>query len=138
QHVAAHHHIGVDAMRCVIVALALLLIMPGRAYAFVPAEDRPRVAPKATPPVQMPAGPYRVTEAYVADIITRSGDLTSYSTATQHHVTDTFARVLDRVGTGARSTYDGAAFNGRTSLAGGALVAGTYYENYIFDGSAYR
>ncbi|HKW79220.1 MAG TPA: hypothetical protein VJQ09_08955, partial [Candidatus Limnocylindria bacterium] len=92
----------------------------------------------ARTPAQMPMGLYRVSEVYLADVVTRSGDLTSYSTTTRHEVTDTYARVLDQVGTGARSAYDGAAFNGRAALSRGALVAGTYYQNYVFDGTTFR
>jgi len=35
------------------------------------------------------------------------------------------------VPTGARSGYDGTAFNGRAALTDGRAVAGTYYENFV-------
>jgi hypothetical protein len=71
-----------------------------------------------------------VTDTYVADVVTSSGPLTTYSTNTIHESTGSYARVLDTVGTGASSAFDGSAFNGRRTLGDGRSVAGTYYENY--------
>ena len=98
---------------------------------------RATATPAASPP-RVPSGVYRVTDVYVADVVTRSGDLTTYSTTTQHRITDTYARVLAYVGTGVRSPYDGRAFNGRASLSDGTLVAGTYYQNFVFDGTRFQ
>ena len=126
-------------MRCALLAVALLIARPMPAYASLPPEDRgARVPTPTAAPAQLPPDLYRVTEVYVANVVTRVGDNTSYSTATQHQVTNTYARVLDQVGTGSRSAYDGAAFNGRAILSNGTPVAGTYYQNYIFDGTTYR
>ena len=72
-----------------------------------------------------------MTDTYAGDSVTRAGDLTTYSTATVHEITGSYARVLDTVGTGASSAYDGAAFNGRAVMTDGRAVAGTYYENYV-------
>lgn len=141
-------------MKRILIALAIVAVTPKPAHAFVPPDIEPRRTPApaaspSAPPVQMPTlgaqglvplplGLYRVTEVYVADVVTRAGDLTTYSTRTRQQVTDTFARVLERVETGARSNYDGRAFNGRAALTDGGLVAGTYYENFVFDGARYR
>jgi hypothetical protein len=90
-----------------------------------PAEDpAPFVAP--------PPGLYYVTDTYVADVVTSSGPLTTYSTTTVHASTGSYARVLETVGTGVPSEFDGRAFNGRDTLSDGRPVAGTYYENYVF------
>jgi hypothetical protein len=83
-------------------------------------------------PVAPPPGIYLVTDAWVGDSVTRSGPLTTYSTETVHETTGSYARVLETVATGGSSAYDGAAFNGRSSLTDGRSVAGTYYENYIW------
>ena len=92
-----------------------------------PASWSPGPAPVAPPP-----GIYLVTDTYAGDSVTRSGPLTTYTTETVHETTGSYARVLETVGTGGSSSYDGAAFNGRAALTDGRSVAGTYYENYIW------
>lgn len=93
----------------------------------VPPEREPDPAPFIAPP----PGLYYVTDTYVADVVTSSGPLTTYSTTTIHESTGSYARPLETVGTGVSSAYDGSAFNGRRSLGDGRSVAGTYYENYV-------
>ena len=88
-------------------------------------------APSPPPAPVVPQGIYYVTEVYVADVVTVSGPVTTYSTATIADTPGTYARVVDTVGTGSSSPYDGAAFNGRASLGDGQAVAGTYYENFV-------
>jgi len=61
----------------------------------------------------------------------QSGPVTTYTTETVHEITGSYARVLESVGTGDMSTFDGASFNGRASLTDGRPVAGTYYENFV-------
>ncbi len=87
--------------------------------------------PDPAPFIAPPPDIYYVTDTYVADIVTSSGPVTTYSTSTVHESTGSYARVLDTVGTGETSAFDGSAFNGRRRLADGRLVAGTYYENYV-------
>lgn len=82
-------------------------------------------------PVQPPDGVYLVTETYAGDSVVQSGPVTTYSTETVHEITGSYARVLESVGTGGASAYDGSAFNGRAALADGRAVAGTYYQNYV-------
>lgn len=90
------------------------------------------------PPVPIaPSGIYYVTEVYVADIVTVSGPLTTYATATIADTPGTYARVADTVGTGGWSPFDGAAFNGRASLGDGRQVAGTYYENFVISNGSF-
>jgi len=104
-----------------------------------PFSDGPESAPW-TPepaPVAPPEGMYLVTDTYVDDVVTRSGPVTTYATETVHEITGSYARVLESVPTGARSGYDGAAFNGRAELTDGRSVAGTYYENYIRTDAGY-
>src|SRR5207245_9076514 len=84
-----------------------------------------------SPCIAPPPGISYVTDTYLADVVTVSGPLTSYTTTTVHESTGSYARVLDEVGTGTPSTFDGAAFNGRATLTDGRAVAGTYYENYV-------
>ncbi len=72
-----------------------------------------------------------MTEVYVADVVTVSWPVTTYSTATIADTPGTYARVADTVATGAASPYDGVAFNGRASLWDGRPIAGTYYENFV-------
>lgn len=121
------------------VALALLAAGASPALAgdpFDKASGSPE--PPASPPLADPApfiapppGIYFVTDTYVADVVTVSGPLTTYTTTTVHESTGSYARVLDAVGTGTASTFDGAALNGRATLTDGRAVAGTYYENYV-------
>ena len=116
--------------------LALLLLMSSPALAWNPFRERPQppVAarePDPAPFVAPPPGIYYVTDTYVADVVTSSGPLTTYSTTTVHESTGSYARVLETVGTGASSAFDGSAFNGRRTLGDGRSVAGTYYENYV-------
>lgn len=88
-------------------------------------------APPSPPEPVVPQGIYYVTEVYVADVVTVTGPVTTYSTATVADTPGTYARVADTVGTGAPSSFDGTAFNGRASLNDGRPVAGTYYENFV-------
>jgi hypothetical protein len=94
-----------------------------------PPAPTPDVGP--APYIAPPPDIYYVTDTYVADVVTASGPLTTYTTTTVHQSTGSYARVLETVGTGVPSVYDGRAFNGRRALADGRLVAGTYYENYV-------
>src|SRR5437879_13784557 len=75
---------------------------------------------------------YCRADTCVADLVTAAGPPTPYSTTTGHESTGSYARVLDTVGTGTSSAFDGSAFNGRRTLGDGRSVAGTYYENYAF------
>jgi hypothetical protein len=93
--------------------------------------DVPRRYPDPAPFIAPPPGVYYVTDTYVADVVTSTGPLTTYTTTTVHESTGSYARVLDTVGTGVASAYDGRAFNGRRALGDGRLVAGTYYENFV-------
>jgi len=120
--------------------LALLLLMSSPALAWDPFREKaeppvPAREPDPAPFVAPPPGVYYVTDTYVADVVTSSGPLTTYSTTTVHESTGSYARVLDTVSTGASSAFDGSAFNGRHTLGDGRSVAGTYYENYaLIDG----
>lgn len=123
-------------------ALALLLISASPALAWDPFREAPLPPaptrePDPAPFVAPPPGIYYVTDTYVADVVTSSGPLTTYSTATVHESTGSYARVLDNVSTGASSAFDGSAFNGRLRLGDGRSVAGTYYENYALVGGAF-
>ena len=128
--------------RAVAAALAasVLLAMPSPAGAWDPFdsdEDGWQQPPAAPPPpdpaplIAPPPGVYYVTDTYVADVVTSEGPLTTYTTTTVHESTGSYARVLETVGTGDTSAFDGEAFNGRRTLGDGRAVAGTYYENYV-------
>ena len=123
--------------RLILVASVVLTVAAARpAVGWDPNVDPlPAVAsPSWTPepaPVPPPPGIYLVTDTWAGDIVTHAGPVTTYSTDTVHQTTGSYARVLDIVGTGGSSAFDGAAFNGRGSLTDGRPVAGTYYENYI-------
>jgi hypothetical protein len=82
-------------------------------------------------PVAPSSGIYLVTDTWAGDTVTTAGAVTTYSTDTVHQTTGSYARILDIVGTGGSSAFDGAAFNGRASLTDGRSVAGTYYESYV-------
>jgi hypothetical protein len=123
--------------------LAISIVTTAPALAWDPdrddaVSDGPPVAWVPEPaPVAPPPGMYLVTDTYAGDSVTRSGDVTTYSTETVHEITGSYARVLESVGTGGSSAYDGAAFNGRASMTDGRAVAGTYYENYVLTDSGF-
>jgi hypothetical protein len=85
----------------------------------------------------VPAGLYYVTDTYAGDVISTSGLTTTYSTSTVHESPGTYARVIDTVGTGAASAFDGSSFNGRGALTDGRALAGTYYENFVLTSTGY-
>jgi hypothetical protein len=119
-----------------VFAMLFLSSAPARAWDPLPEDGPPEPvesvpAPDPAPFIAPPPDVYYVTDTYVADIVTSSGPVTTYSTSTVHESTGSYARVLDTVGTGESSAFDGSAFNGRRRLGDGRLVAGTYYQNYV-------
>ena len=132
--------------RSVILPASIIALLIGSASACAWDEDRDDVQPDPGPvsleaasagAADAPDGIYLVTETYVDDVVTRSGPVTVYATETVHEVTGSYARVLETVATGARSDFDGTAFNGRASLTDGRSVAGTYYETFVRVGDEY-
>jgi len=124
------------------LVLAFALVAASSAYAREPFEDEsppvPPIEPTLDPiPFVVPAGLYYVTDTYVADVVATSDATTTYSTTTVHESTGTYARVVDSVGTGASSAFDGMAFNGRGGLTDGRALAGTYYENFVLTADGY-
>lgn len=125
-------------------SITATLIASSPACAWDPDQDVARADPEPgnvstsrTEPAAAPDGVYLVTETYVDDVVTHSGAVTTYATETTHEITGSYAKVLESVATGARSGYDGAAFNGRAALTDGRSVAGVYYENYIRTDNGY-
>jgi hypothetical protein len=118
-----------------LVLVALLLARTGSAAAWDPFGDQtPDPGPVTPPdpaPYVIPDGVYLVTDVYTGDVVTTSGDTTTYSTTTTRETPGTYARVIDVVGTGGDSAYDGASFNGRARLDDGRRVGGTYYEDFV-------
>ena len=82
-------------------------------------------------PLVIPEGIYLVTDVYSGDVVTSSGNTTVYSTTTVRDQPGTYARVVEVVGTGEASRFDGRSFNRRARLPDGRLVAGTYYEDFV-------
>lgn len=127
------------------IRLALLLVAclsasttPAAAWDPYWDEYEPAWEPAPPPPAAViPAGIYYVTEVYVGDVVSVSGPVTTYTTATVSDTPGTYARVADTVGTGAASAFDGSAFNGRATLGDGRPVAGTYYENFVLTGGTF-
>jgi hypothetical protein len=122
--------------RVATAALALLVFSSSPALAWDPDRKRPDPSttgkePDPAPLIAPPPDVYYVTDTYVADVVISSGPQTTYLTTTVHESTGSYARVLETVGTGVSSVFDGSAFNGRRALNDGRLVAGTYYENYV-------
>lgn len=91
--------------------------------------------PFTAPPV--PAGLYLVTDVYVGDVVTSSGNATMYSTATVSDTPGTYARVIDVVSSGAASAFDDRSFNGRSRLSDGRSIAGTYYEDFVLTAAGF-
>lgn len=124
------------------VALAALVLGAAQAAAFdpepldVPDPPEPPGAPafEVEPdehPFVVPDGIHYVTETYTGQTVTTEGRTTTYATSTIDHSPGTWARAVDTVTTGAPSAFDGRSFNGRTTMADGTRVAGTYYENFV-------
>lgn len=129
--------------RVAMLATAMTLLSSIYANARDPFGDEGQTLP---PPVEqsadpvafvVPAGLYYVTDTYAGDVVATSGATTTYSTATVHESTGTYARLIDTVDTGASSAFDGYAFNGRGALTDGRALAGTYYENFVLTGAGY-
>ncbi len=94
--------------------------------------------PRSEPQVfDVPEGLYYVTDTYVTDVTSTDGRTTTYSTETVHESTGSYARVIDVVGTGGPSAFDGTSFNGRAAFGDGTPVAGTYYENFVLTDQGY-
>jgi len=126
-----------------VATLAVLLaLLSAEAFAREPVEDdwlpQPPLDPVLDPVAfVVPDGLYYVTDTYVDDVVATSGATTTYSTTTIHESTGTYARVIDTVGTGASSGFDGLAFNGRGALTDGRALAGTYYQNFVLTPDGY-
>lgn len=124
------------------LVVAIVMLAGGQADAREPFEDErlapPPLAPRPDPVAfVVPEGLYYVTDTYVGAVVETNGATTTYSTTTVHESTGTYARVIDTVGTGASSAFDGLAFNGRGALTDGRALAGTYYENFVLTSGGY-
>jgi hypothetical protein len=125
--------------RAVLTALLSLVLLAQPAAAWDPFADDDFDGGPYTPPdpapFVIPEGVYLVTDVYTGNAVTTAGETTTYTTTTEHDTPGTYARVIDVVGTGSGSGYDGASFNGRSSLPDGRQVAGTYYEDFVLTAS---
>lgn len=123
------------------LALVMVLANAAPAAAWDPFASEGDVAPSPAPadpaPLVVTDGLYLVTDVYTGNAVTTSGNTTSYTTTTTHQTPGTYARVIDTVGTGAASAYDGSSLNGRTRLPDGRAVAGTYYQDYVLSSAGY-
>jgi hypothetical protein len=122
-------------MRLAIALAALLVASCSRpALAWDPFGDDfdpGYTTPSDPAPFVVPEGLYVVTDVYAGDVVSTYGDTTTYSTETVHETPGTYARVIDVVGSGGTSAFDGASFNDRASLPDGRPVGGTYYEDFV-------
>jgi hypothetical protein len=128
--------------RLVALVLVLVAIRSTPALAWDPVEsdlDPGPSEPTAPDPAPfvVPSGLYLVTDVYRGDVVTANGTTTTYSTATVREMPGTYARVIDVVGTGDGSSFDGSSFNGRARLSDGRPVAGTYYEDYVLTAAGF-
>jgi hypothetical protein len=113
-----------------LVAVASMLgASPARADELDAGLTDPTTPPFSAPPV--PSGLHLVTDVYAGDVVSSSGNTTTYSTATVADVPGTYARVIDVVRSGAASEFDDRSFNGRARLSDGRSIAGTYYEDFV-------
>src|SRR2546428_13226113 len=108
-------------MKCRAGAIfTILLLWSSPALAWDPSrEDGDNTPPQGerepdpAPFIAPPPGINYVTDTYVADVVTSTGALTTYSTTTVHESTGSYARLLDTVGPAASTAFDGSALNGR-------------------------
>ena len=120
------------------LVMVVVLLGGGTAEARDPFDDERSIEPPSDPvALVVPPGLYYVTETYVGSVIETTGPTTTYSTTTVHESTGTYARVVDTVGSGTSSAFDGLAFNGRGTLGDGRALAGTYYENFVLTASGF-
>jgi hypothetical protein len=123
------------------LVLAVLFANAEPASAWDPFANDGEVAPSPAPtdpaPFVVPEGLYLVTDVYTGNAVTTSGNTTTYTTTTAHDTPGTYARVIDTVGTGVASAYDGSSMNGRMRLPDGRAVAGTYYQDYVLSSEGY-
>ena len=127
------------------MAMTLALATPAGAWdpdrlppgAASPPAEEPAPVVDQPPQIAPPPGIYYVTDTYVADVVTSDGSLTTYATATVHESPGTYASVLETVGTGEASAFDGSSFNGRATLRDGRPVAGTYYRDWVLTDSGF-
>ena len=129
-------------MKRVIAAAVLALLLSSQpALAWDPDWDDfdpGPIDPQPDPePFVVPEGLYEVTDVYAGDVVTTVGDTTTYSTETIQDTPGTYARVVDVVGTGGASAYDGSSFNDRAVNDTGQSVAGTYYEDFVLTSSGF-
>ena len=128
-------------MKRLLPAVLLALVMNAQpALAWDPFWDDFDPGPVDPPdpaPFVVPEGLYLVTDVYAGDVVTTTGDTTTYSTTTIQDTPGTYARVVDVVGSGSSSAYDGASFNGRAVTTEGRSVAGTYYEDFVLTSSGF-
>ena len=118
-------------VRAIVVSCVLALIA-GATSASADELDAGGGGPASTPtPIAVPPGLYLVTDIYAGSVVVSNGGTTTYSTVTVRATPGTYARVLDVVGTGVASAYDGRSFNGRGRLTDGRLIAGTYYQTFV-------
>lgn len=118
------------------VVLGLLVVIapifcaqPGSADELDPGFSEPPQPSFSAPPV--PADLYLVTDVYAGEVVARSGNTTTYATATVADTPGTYARVVDVVRSGDASAFDDRSFNGRGRLSDGRSIAGTYYEDFV-------
>jgi len=116
----------------VVLATCVLVMMAGATSASADGLDPGGGGAASTPtPLAVPPGLYLVTDVYAGSVVVSNGGTTTYSTVTVRATPGTYARLLDVVGTGAASQYDGRSFNGRGRLTDGRLIAGAYYQTFI-------
>ncbi len=119
-----------------ILFLAIVLVATGvqPASAWDPFADELSEGSDPTPdpaPFVVPDGIYAVTDVYAGDVVSTSGNTTTYTTETVHDAPGTYARVVDVIGSGSSSFFDGSSFNARAVLPDGRPVAGTYYDDFV-------
>lgn len=124
-------------MRRPLLALVILALTAAPAAAYDPEAKLAPGHPLDPHQVAAQEGLHRVSEVYHHDQVTHDGERTTYSTVTEHRAIDTYARALETVRTGEASPLDGAAFNGRGALSTGEGVAGTFYEDYLWNGERF-
>jgi hypothetical protein len=118
-------------MRRFALAVAAVLAVAPFTAAPVRGDDLDQGFTEPAAPAAAPAGLYVVTEVWAGDVVTSSGNTKIYTTVTVSETPGTYARIIDVVGTGVSSAFDGRSFNGRARLTDGRLVTGAYYETFV-------
>ncbi len=98
----------------------------------------PPPAPTPVPvAVVPPSDTYRVDQVYAGDVVSSSGASTTITTSSVQQDPGTVARVVEIVGTGQATAFEGQTLNQRLGFADGTQSGGQVIETFYYAGSSW-